>query len=52
MRDDQMTTTPYHWQRRTIVSAIAAALAPGWVNTGHAQDQNEERESTASNSKK
>ena len=30
---------PYKWQRRTIVTAIAAALAPAWASDTNAQDQ-------------
>lgn len=41
MPHDQTGAIPQHWKRRTIVSAIAAALAPGWNGVSYAQDENE-----------
>lgn len=38
---DQTSAIPQHWKRRTIVSAIAAALAPGWSSVAHAQDDSD-----------
>ncbi len=41
MPHDQTAAIPQHWKRRTIVSAIAAALAPGWNSVSYAQDESD-----------
>lgn len=40
MRHNQTAAIPQHWKHRTIVSAIAAALAPGWNSVSYAQAGN------------
>ncbi len=45
MSRDQASNSPREWKQRTIVSAIAAALTPGWTGVVFAQEESEADES-------
>ena len=45
MSRSQASNSPREWKQRTIVTAIAAALTPGWTGVVYAQEESEVDES-------